>query len=678
MNIIGVDVGGTFTDLLLVSSDRQEYLVHKVPSVPGHQEIGVINGIRELLENTNTRPDEVGLVIHGTTVATNAMLERKGARVVLVTTAGFEDVIEIGRQNRTEIYDIYAQRTEPLVGRDDRIGVTERIGADGSVITELSETEIERTARLVDDRRPQAIAISLLFSFLNERHEMALLRRLWSPTRYTVASFEVLPEFREYERTSTTVMEAYLGPLVISYLERLNSAIKSLCPRATLAVMQSNGGTMIADRARGNAVRLAISGLAGGVIGGWTVARNTGLNDVITLDMGGTSCDISAIRDCITIRSDNEVAGLPLRTPSVDVKTIGAGGGSIAWIDDAGVMHVGPQSAGADPGPAAYDKGGRDATITDADLVVGRLNPDYFLGGRVRLNMARARESIEQLADRLGLSALDVAIGMIQISTSNMVQAIREVTIERGHDPRSATLVPFGGAGPTHATDIADALNIRTILIPPHPGITSAFGLVCADLRVDRMRSVLISDTDVAEFNRLTNTLHSLTENVREELMQQGAIPTSIDIRWEIDMRYLGQSHELTIEVPVGESDLRETSRLRFERRHEEQYGYCLPGRAVEWVTARVVGTSRWKSTQKFKTDIRDVELRAVSTRAVYISPEHEEYVQVYRRDEIPVDVVIQGPAIVEQFDTTTYIGPQWTGQRRLDGTLMLRREEEH
>ncbi len=674
MRVIGVDVGGTFTDLLMVSTDEPGYLVHKVPSVPGHQENGVIEGIRELLTLSKTEPNEVELVIHGTTVATNAMLERKGARVVLLTTAGFEDIIEIGRQNRTEIYDLHAYRTEPLVNREDRIGVRERVGADGEKILELTQTEIERVAEVIENKRPQAIAISLLFSFLNREHEAALLQRMRTHDIYTVASFEVLPEFREYERTSTTVLEAYLGPLVISYLERLNSAIKSLCPKAKLAVMQSNGGILRAERARGNAVRLAISGLAGGVIGGWNVAKSMGLDNVITLDMGGTSCDISAIRENITIRSENEVAGLPLRTPSVDVKTIGAGGGSIAWIDTADVMHVGPQSMGADPGPAAYDRGGEKPTLTDADLLVGRLNPDYFLGGKIRLNTTRARETIVHLAERLKMSITDVAIGILKISTANMVQAIREVTVERGYDPRRAVLIPFGGAGPTHATDIAEVLGIQTIVIPPHPGITSAFGLVCADLRVDRMQSVLVSEGH-GDFKRVVDALQVLTEDVREELVQQGVVSTSIDIRWEIDMRYVGQSHELTIAVPIEEVALRGVSKSLFELRHEQQYGYRLPERAVEWVTARVIGTSRGPAP-KPSIHRGGVKLRAVSERHLHISPEEKQYAKVYRREELPIGVLIRGPAIVEQFDTTIYIGPQWEGQQELNSTLVLRRKQ--
>ncbi|TFH03593.1 MAG: hydantoinase/oxoprolinase family protein, partial [Candidatus Thorarchaeota archaeon] len=393
MKIIGVDVGGTFTDIILTDTATGKQYVHKVPSTPQSQEIAVVTGIEGLLENHNISPDDVSLVVHGTTVATNAMLERKGARVVLISTEGLEDVLEIGRQHREDIYSVSASRPEPLVTREDRIGVKERLDSDGIPVIPLARNAIDEVVTRVLERNAQSIAISLLFSFRNPSHEISLMKELKERTEaYVVASSDVLPEFREFERTSTTVLEAYLGPLVIGYLERLDASLKSLLANSILAVMQSNGGTMLATQSRGRAIGLAISGLAGGVIGGWQIAKQNCIEKAITLDMGGTSCDISAIIGEIIVKPDNEIAGLPLRMPSTDVKTIGAGGGSIAWVDDAGILHVGPQSAGAVPGPASYGKGGKDATVTDANLVLGRLNPNYFLGGNVPLDIYLARE----------------------------------------------------------------------------------------------------------------------------------------------------------------------------------------------------------------------------------------------------------------------------------------------
>ncbi|MFW9962220.1 MAG: hydantoinase/oxoprolinase family protein, partial [Candidatus Sifarchaeia archaeon] len=468
MILIGVDVGGTFTDLILVSTETSEQYIHKVPSTPESQDIAVIQGVIEILETHQIDPRDVHLVVHGTTVATNAMLERKGANVVLLTTEGLEDVLEIGRQNREDIYDLHATRANPLVSRENRIGVEERLDSEGNVIIELSNNTVENAVTEAIEREPDSIAISLLFSFRNNNHERALLQSLRAfPEIYTVASSDIIPEFREFERTSTTVLEAYLGPLVVGYLQKLDASLEKICPNSRLAVMQSNGGTMLASRAKGRAIGLAISGLAGGAIGGWEIAKQWKISSAITLDMGGTSCDISAISGSVVVRPDNEIGGLPLRIPSVDVKTIGAGGGSIAWLDNVGVLHVGPQSAGASPGPAAYGKGGMDATVTDANLILGRLNPDYFLGGKLNLDVNRAHESVSRLSSTLGLSVEETALGIIKISTANMVQAIREVTVERGKDPRNYVLVPFGGAGPTQAVDIAEALGIDSILVPP-------------------------------------------------------------------------------------------------------------------------------------------------------------------------------------------------------------------
>ncbi|MHA1481630.1 MAG: hydantoinase/oxoprolinase family protein, partial [Candidatus Thorarchaeota archaeon] len=392
MKIIGVDVGGTFTDIIMTDRETGRQVVHKVPSTPDSQEKAVVRGIEEILQREGINASEVGLVVHGTTVATNAMLERKGAKVCLVTTEGFEDILEIARQNREDIYDLYARKPEPLVTRENRIGIAERIDPEGNILSPLENTEIDRVVKELHHRNPDAVAISFLFSFKESEHEKKVLEAVKKNIScYSVASSDVLPEFREYERTSTTVLEAYLGPLVLGYLERLDKAVEQICPQSKLNIMQSNGGTILCSRVEGNAVGLAISGLAGGVIGGWDVSSSEGITHALTLDMGGTSCDISAVSERVLVKSDNEVAGLPLRTPSVDVKTIGAGGGSIAWIDDAGILHVGPQSAGADPGPAAYGKGGTQATVTDANLILGRLNPEFFLGGAIKLDMKAAR-----------------------------------------------------------------------------------------------------------------------------------------------------------------------------------------------------------------------------------------------------------------------------------------------
>ena len=673
MKIVGVDVGGTFTDIIMIDSISGEHTIHKLPSTPDSQDRAVLQGIEEILQKNNSSSEAISLVVHGTTIATNAMLERKGARVALLTTAGLEDVIEIGRQNREDIYNFAASRPKPLVKRDDRIGVKERINSEGVPIIELTPSNANSAVTQILSRKPESIAISLLFSFRNPIHERIILHEIQKHSNiYAVASCDVLPEFREFERTSTTVLEAYLGPLVIGYLERLDGSLRKFCPSSKLTVMQSNGGTMLASAARGKAIGLAISGLAGGVIGGWQIARECGVSKAITLDMGGTSCDISAIVENILVKPDNEVAGLPLRMPSVDVKTIGAGGGSIAWIDDAGILHVGPQSAGAVPGPAAYRKGGLNATVTDANLLLGRLNPEFFLGGNVRLSSTDARRSLDRIASRLGLTIEEAALGILKISTANMVQAIQEVTVERGSDPRQFVLVPFGGAGPTQGVDIAEALDINLILVPRHPGITSALGLVCTDLRVDLMKTVLMA-AEVSNRPALLQVLEELSEEARGRLNDQGVQQEAIEITWSIDMRYAGQSHELQIQLQQDVTNPIAESLTSFESLHQESFGYSMKGRRIEWVTVRVSATTHSGYYRPYQYQAKK-ETISKTNREIILNNGKRAMAEVYRRDSLHIGQSIHGPAIVEQLDTTLYIGPGWIAEQRVDGTMWMRR----
>jgi N-methylhydantoinase A len=674
MMILGIDVGGTFTDIIMIDSESGKQFIHKVSSIPESQDVAVLKGIREILQEHNLSPQVISHVVHGTTVATNAMLEGKGAKVILLTTEGLEDVIEIGRQNREEIYDLYASRPHPLVKREDRIGVHERISSKGVPIIELTSAEATNAASKAYTRDPEAIAISLLFSFRNPEHEKRLLQEIRNRRDiYAVASFEVLPEFREFERTSTTVLEAYLGPLVVGYLERLEGTMHNLNPAGRLTVMQSNGGTMLASAARGNVIGLAISGLAGGVIGGWQIAKENGIDRAVTLDMGGTSCDVSAIIKDIVVKPNNEVAGFPLRTPSVDVKTIGAGGGSIAWVDAAGILHVGPQSAGASPGPAAYNKGGIQATVTDANLLLGRLNPDYFLGGKLRLDRDRAKNAVREIGKRLNMSVEDAALGITRISTANMVQAIREVTIERGADPRYFVLVPFGGAGPTQGTDIAEALDIDSIIVPPYPGITSALGLICSDLRVDLMRTVLM-DATTSNQSKLAKAFKEIAREAERKLIDQGAERGKIDILRSIDMRYLGQSHELQVPLHSEPINLLYDSVKWFESIHQNEFGYIMKERNIEWVTARVTASSHsWQYRQSRHEVCQEPSLK--STRQVILPGGEKAIADVFKKNDLTVGQIIDGPAIIEQLDTTVYIAPNWYAEQKADGTLSMRRK---
>ncbi len=672
MRVLGIDVGGTFTDLILVDTNTGEETIHKLATTPSQQEKSVIQGIEELLNRISMSPSEIDIIIHGTTVATNAMIERKGARVCLVTTRGIEDVLEIGRQNREEIYDLFARRPGPLVARQNRVGVDERINWRGNVVVPLETREVSRVIDSLKKMNPEAVAISLLFSFMNPKHEKQLAKGIRGSLRsYVAVSYEVLPEYREFERTSTTVLEAYLGPVILGYLERLDQSLTKIAPAARLNVMQSNGGTVRCSNISGRTIGLAISGLAGGVIGGWETARQNDIKKALTLDMGGTSCDISALHGGIKVRPDNEIAGFPLRFPSVDVKTIGAGGGSIAWIDDAEILHVGPQSAGAVPGPVSYGLGGTEPTVTDANLVMGRLSPGYFAGGSIALDDDLAKRAIHNIGKRLGLSKRNTALGIIKISTANMVQAIREITIEKGMDPREFTLIPFGGAGPTQAVDIAESLGIGQILIPRYPGITSAMGLVHADLRVDMMRSVMLKATENDQ-RLLLSTFESLIKDAQQALIEQGADEKNIHIQQEVDMRYQGQSHEIPIDIPPHITGYPEVTRNLFETEHKNRFGYLLKDREIEWVTARVVALA---------TDSRaNAEAPAIfefteSDEREVIMPDGEVIpVQIYRRVSIPIDRQMKGPLIIEQVDTTTWVGQGWSLKRTRSDVLWLRR----
>lgn len=672
MIVVGIDVGGTFTDIIIADTESGRQAIQKVPTTPREQDKAVIAGLVDILRQEGIDASDVEIVVHGTTVATNAMIQRAGAKVCLLTTRGLEDVIEIGRQNRTDIYDLSARRPEPLVPQDRRIGVEERLDYQGNVLTALGQEEIARAVERVNQISPDSVAVVFLHSFKNPAHELLVKRALEKEGRYYIAvSSEVMPEFREFERTSTTVLEAYLGPLVVEYLSRLEREVSKMCENAKVTVIQSNGGTMLAEKAHGHAISLAISGLAGGVIGGWNVARQQGFNRVITLDMGGTSCDISAIVEHIIVRPDNEIAGLPIRMPSIDVTTIGAGGGSVAWIDEQGIPHVGPQSAGAVPGPVSYALGGEQPTITDANLILGRINAHYFLGGARRLDKGLAERALREFGKQLDLTAEEAATGIIRISTSNMVEAIRDVTIERGYDPRKFSLVAFGGAGPTQITDIADTIQIPTVLIPRYPGITSAYGLLCAGLRTDLVKTVLLSEP--CNVDILRETLEDLTTQAKARMIDQGASEDEVVVQWTIDMRYKGQSHELQVAVSRDSPDLLSESKQHFVETHWERFGYALENRPVEWVSARVTARVHREPIMT-RGVMRDMPAEPIEMRDIILLNGDIYTAPIYRRDYLCADQKIVGPAVVEQVDSTLYIGPEWVGTQQRNGTLLLRR----
>jgi N-methylhydantoinase A len=616
---VGIDVGGTFTDLVAIVDG--ELRTAKAPSVPADQAAGVA----AVLRASGIEAHAVDAVAHGTTVATNALLERRGARTALVTTEGFRDVIEIGRQNRASLYDLTAHRPPPLVPRELRFVVRERIGREG-VVVPLDDASVEAAVAGVRAADVEAVAVCLLFSFLDPTHERRIGDALQSalPGVHVSLSSDVLPEFREYERCSTTVANAYLGPALASYLERLEPAP---------LVMQSSGGVVDLAGAIERPAACVLSGPAAGVVGAAFVAEAGGHRDVLTFDMGGTSTDVAAVRGgAVQVTSESVVGGVPIRFPMVDVHSVGAGGGSVAWLDEGGALRVGPRSAAARPGPACYGRGGDEPTVTDANLVLGYLADGAVLGGEVRLDRGLAERALEQL----GMGPLDAALGVVRVADAEMVRALRVISVERGLDPREFALVAFGGAGPLHACTLAEELGIRRILVPRTSGVLSALGLAAADLRRDYVA-------------RAAAGFESLEQRAARDLPGAGTERL-------VDARYRGQSYELTVSAENWER--------AFATAHEQRYGFRMESE-VELVNVRVVATRR----RLRPTLRRDAASAGRGSRRVFLDGEWV---------DAPVHgpgVAVSGPAIVDLPEATCLIRPGWAGEPDAAGTLVLERE---
>ena len=622
---VGVDVGGTFTDLAAVGPDG--LVIAKVPTTPEDQSEAVLVAVRA----AGIDPGSVLALAHGMTVATNALLERRGARTALVTTEGFRDVIEIGRQDRADLYDLARHHPPPLVPRDLRVTVRERMGPDG-VVEPLDPDDLERALAELARLQPESVAVSLLFGYLHPAHEIAVVEavRAALPGVDVVASHEVLPEMREFERTSATAATAYLRPRLRGYLGRLaERAAEARLPAPT--VMQSSGGVIDAETAGLLAATTVLSGPAGGVVGAAHVAVRSGYEDALTFDMGGTSTDVAAIVEgSVATTTEAVVAGVPLRLAMTEVHTVSAGGGSIAWVDDGGRLRVGPTSAGAVPGPAAYGRGGSEPTVTDANVVLGRLPDGLVLGGSITLSRERALTAVAALAERLGLDPEAAALGIVRVADSAMAQALRVVSVERGRDPRAGALVAFGGAGPLHACALADELGIGTVLVPAASGVLSALGLALADTRRDHVRGVR-APLDRDGIAVVQDALDGLAAEARADL--PGAL---LDLA--VDCRYAGQGHELVVPLATAAE-----AAAGFHRRHALRHGWERPDRVVEAVAVRVTAT--------------------VPTEHPGLAPTPA------------VDGPVAGPASVPIDGATVWVGEGWSGGCDETGTLVLRRE---
>jgi N-methylhydantoinase A len=676
--LIGIDTGGTFTDFVCFEAGAVR--VHKRPSTPDDPARAVLAGLRALL---GRQPAPGAVITYGSTVATNAVLERTGARVALLTTAGFEDVLEIGRQTRPDLYALEPCKPAPLVPRRRRLGVAERLTCDGRAVLPLSRAALRAAVAAARRTRPQSIAICLLHAYANPAHERRLGRALRGLGQPVSLSHELIAEYREYERTSTTVMNAYVAPLMDRHLAELRRGVG----RAGLRVLQSNGGATSVQTASHEAVRTLLSGPAGGAIGALAVAQRARIERVISFDMGGTSTDVSLLDGAIRQRTEWTIGELPVKIPAIDIHTVGAGGGSIAYRDAGGALKVGPESAGADPGPACYGRGERP-TVTDADLLLGRLVCEAFLGGAMTLHADRARAALGRLARELGLQRERAAEGVVRVVNAAMERAIRRISVERGHDPRHYTLVAFGGAAGMHACELAAGLGMRRVLLPIHPGLLSAWGAATAALQRDYVQTVRLIDPHGRE---LARRIAPLVLRARRELRAEGAVRRDIEIDAALDVRYRGQSYELRVPLsPRYGAD--------FHAAHRLQYGYADEQRSVEVVNLRVAATARlhasgdglWSAAARRRFAVGGVRGETVGAPPPQPAPKRRQgaalhshrlywngrWLRAQRCDRaaLPRHQRVAGPLVITELSATAVVPPDWSARVLSSGDLLVER----
>jgi N-methylhydantoinase A/oxoprolinase/acetone carboxylase beta subunit len=649
-----VDTGGTFTDFVYLRGGQLE--VYKCPSTPQDPSQAILGGIA-LLAGEALTPE----VVHGSTVATNAVLERKGARVALVATEGFEDVLYIGRQTRPELYNLFVPPRRPLVEANLVFGLPERLDATGRVLTAINVAAVNKLAARLRSRKVDIVAVCLLHSYVNPDHELKVAARLRRAGLRVCASHEVLPEYREFERWSTTVVNAYVTPLIHDYLTNLEHRLKG----APLRIMQSNGGSISASAARAQAVRTVLSGPAAGVVGARAVARAAGFDRIISFDMGGTSTDVSLIDNAVTMTTDSVIGDFPVRLPIIDIHTVGAGGGSIAIKDSGGALRVGPRSAGARPGPACYGTG-EELTVTDANLLLGRLDSDYFLGGRMALDSERAHRVARRLAAAFKLSVVELAEGIVRVANANMERALRVVSVTRGHDPREFALLAFGGAGGMHACEIAERLEIPTVIVPRYAGVLSALGMLLADVTKDYSSTVL-RRSDSISYAELTRRFAPLAALAKRELEHEGLRPAGQMIERLIDVRYAGQSYEITVPFSNG-------YRRAFDRRHEQVYGYSDPSRPTEIVALRVKASGITGKPDLPQSPERFARPQPTSVRPARFGS-HMVRTAFYRWDELRAGARAHGPAVVTGGEATAVIPPAFAFRVDCFGNLIIRRK---
>jgi N-methylhydantoinase A len=657
MLILGVDTGGTFTDFIYRDGDN--WGVHKRLSTPDNPSKAVIEGIRNICGG-DIPPASMNIV-HGSTVATNAILERKGVKTALISTEGFTDVVEIGRQNRADLYDLGYRRQPHIVPADLRFGVGGRIGQDGEEVAPFDEASARAAVEGIRKTGAESVALCFLFSFLEPSHERAMRDMLAELNIPVSASHEILSEFREFERTSTTVVNAYVSPKMSAYLTDLKTAVGD----NPLRVMQSNGGSISVDTAMSESVRTILSGPAGGAVGAMSIGKAAGYDQLITFDMGGTSSDVALLDADLPLTMESAISGYPVKVPMIDIHTVGAGGGSIASLDEGGSLAVGPESAGADPGPICYGKGTR-ITVTDANLYLGRLVPDHFLGGEMRLETERLNSAMETMAQAAGLSPQELAEGILDVANANMERAIRVISVERGFDPREFTLFSFGGAGGMHCAFLARLLNMPRVFVPVNAGILSAVGMLMADVIKDYSQTIMQTAQDVTT-DDLRRNFAPLEDQGLTELRGEGFADEAIVFERFLDMRYAGQSFEIM--VPM-EGDVVDA----FEALHERSYGYRNPGRPVEIVNIRLRARGRAAKpeltpAQTLTEQVPEAAIKGVQP-VVFDGKIHE--TRIISRGELLPGNVVPGPAILIEYSSTVTVPPFATARVDAFGNIIM------
>jgi len=667
---LGVDTGGTFTDVSLISEDSGESYVTKVPSTPENSSIGVLNGAKQIILEAGITYNDLSFFIHGSTVATNTLLEKKGARTALLTTKGFKDILQIGRQTRPKLYDFRARQSNPLIPRNQRWEIDERVDSRGEIIKEVDEKETQKLINLLEQNNIESVVISFINSFLNSRNEQKvkeiILKHL--PHTSVTLSTEVLPEIKEYERTSTAVVNGYVMPKMKYYLEYLERYLKEINIIDELYIMQSNGGIISTEAATKMPVRTMLSGPAGGVITGRDIAEKTKYKNLITIDMGGTSLDTSLIENKVPkYTTDSDIEDYPIHVPMVEMRTIGSGGGSIAWIDSGGALRVGPQSAGAEPGPVCYGKGGMNPTVSDANVILGRINPVAILGGKMKMDLEKAKKVMkEKIAKPLGMTVEEAAEGVLKVVNTNIVRGIRVISVEKGHDTREFSLLAFGGAGPLHAGDIAEELECKNIIVPPDPGIACANGMLIADVRHDYVQSY-ISVLDIVNKVDLNKKISELYTSAVADLRKEGFTENKMDFHASLDLRYEHQAYEINVPIEDLKTDknILNQAKSNFHQNHKKIYGFNRKEAKLEIVNIRLIGFGRINKPQEkyAKKETKDIKKpNEVTNRDVYFNGSFVK-TPIYNRENLYPTTTIKGPSIIEQLDSTVVINPNRTAK---------------